>query len=61
MIGSQTTKNKNKPGGLDPSQAALINNYYHSLQRHMNDGSAISGGPPNAADGNANGGSATVP
>ena len=30
-MGSQSTKNKSKPGGLDATQTALINNYYHSL------------------------------
>ena len=30
--GSQTTKNVNKPSGLDSSQTMLLNNYYQSLQ-----------------------------
>ena len=62
VMGSQSTKNKSKPGGLDATQAALINNYYQSLQRQMNDGCAISGRPaPVAAEPGTNSGSATVP
>ena len=61
IMGSQSTKNKSKPGGLDATQAALINTYYQSLQRQMNEGSAISGRPaPEAAPG-TNSGSATMP
>ena len=33
--GSQTAKNAKKPTGLDANQSSLLNNYYQSYQRQM--------------------------
>ena len=35
--GSQTAKNAKKPTGLDANQSSLLNNYYQSYQRQMQD------------------------